>query len=80
MLDLIPLAPVHDMQKLSKYKFEAEPLEVQLTEDLAGSLRQLKPEGSLVKDRFRYHLFAFYGLPWLSPAHPQKTTVTRNGF
>ncbi|KAL7754327.1 hypothetical protein RI367_000308 [Sorochytrium milnesiophthora] len=30
-----------------------QPVEVQLTEDLAPSLRALKPEGSVLKDRFR---------------------------
>ncbi|ORZ39316.1 ribosome biogenesis protein Nop53/GLTSCR2 [Catenaria anguillulae PL171] len=41
--------------KLSKHRFVATPkaLEVQLTEDLAGSLRKLKPEGNLAKDRFK---------------------------
>lgn len=51
------------LQKLSKYKFQTEPMEVQLTEELAGSLRQLKPEGSLVKDRFKYVLWLIPHLP-----------------
>lgn len=42
------------MQKLSKFKYEDPLMEVQLTEELSGSLRQLKPEGNLVKDRFKY--------------------------
>jgi hypothetical protein len=43
-------------QKLSKYKFEEAPMEVQLPEELSGTLRQLKPEGNLLKDRFKYGL------------------------
>lgn len=42
------------VQKLSKFKYEDPLMEVQLTEELSGSLRQLKPEGNLVKDRFKY--------------------------
>jgi hypothetical protein len=29
-------------------------MEVQLPEELSGTLRQLKPEGNLLKDRFKY--------------------------
>ncbi|KAI9224509.1 ribosome biogenesis protein Nop53/GLTSCR2 [Blastocladiella britannica] len=40
--------------KLAKRRYVAPPLAmgVQLTEDLAGSLRELKPEGDVAKDRF----------------------------
>nr|XP_046244465.1 ribosome biogenesis protein NOP53 isoform X2 [Scatophagus argus] len=40
-------------RRLGKLKFQAQDLEVQLSDELAGSLRQLKPEGSVVKDRFK---------------------------
>ncbi|MEQ2288843.1 nucleolar protein, partial [Ameca splendens] len=34
-------------------RFQAPDLDVQLSDELAGSLRQLKPEGSILKDRFK---------------------------
>ncbi|XP_024117231.1 ribosome biogenesis protein NOP53-like [Oryzias melastigma] len=37
----------------SPYRFQAQDLEVQLSDELAASLRQLKPEGSILKDRFK---------------------------
>ncbi|XP_035478126.2 ribosome biogenesis protein NOP53 isoform X2 [Scophthalmus maximus] len=40
-------------RRLGKLKFQAQDLEVQLSDELAGSLRQLKPEGSVLKDRFK---------------------------
>ncbi|XP_076590676.1 ribosome biogenesis protein NOP53 [Chaetodon auriga] len=40
-------------RRLGKLKFQAPDLEVQLSDELAGSLRQLKPEGSVLKDRFK---------------------------
>ncbi|XP_068441932.1 ribosome biogenesis protein NOP53 isoform X1 [Clinocottus analis] len=40
-------------RRLGKLKFEAQDMEVQLSDELAGSLRQLKPEGSVLKDRFK---------------------------
>ncbi|XP_069003603.1 ribosome biogenesis protein NOP53 [Embiotoca jacksoni] len=40
-------------RRLGKLKFQAPDLEVQLSDELAGSLRQLKPEGSILKDRFK---------------------------
>ncbi|KAM9359770.1 ribosome biogenesis protein NOP53 [Symphorus nematophorus] len=40
-------------RRLGKLKFKAQDLEVQLSDELAGSLRQLKPEGSVLKDRFK---------------------------
>uniref|UniRef100_A0A1A8BUX0 Ribosome biogenesis protein NOP53 n=2 Tax=Nothobranchius kadleci TaxID=1051664 RepID=A0A1A8BUX0_NOTKA len=40
-------------RRLGKLKFQAPDLEVQLRDELAGSLRQLKPEGSILKDRFK---------------------------
>uniref|UniRef100_H3C145 Ribosome biogenesis protein NOP53 n=1 Tax=Tetraodon nigroviridis TaxID=99883 RepID=H3C145_TETNG len=33
--------------------FQAQDLEVKLSDELAGSLRQLKPEGSVLTDRFK---------------------------
>ncbi|KAF7651039.1 hypothetical protein LDENG_00116580 [Lucifuga dentata] len=40
-------------RRLGKLKFQAQDMEVQLSDELAGSLRQLKPEGSILKDRFK---------------------------
>ncbi|CAL8349905.1 unnamed protein product [Lota lota] len=40
-------------RRLGKLKFMAQDLEVQLTNELTGSLRTLKPEGSVLKDRFK---------------------------
>ncbi|XP_029426796.1 ribosome biogenesis protein NOP53 [Rhinatrema bivittatum] len=40
-------------KRLGKLKYEAPDTEVQLSEELAGSLRTLKPEGSILKDRFK---------------------------
>lgn len=40
-------------RRLGRLKFQAQDLEVQLSDELAGSLRQLKPEGSVLKDRFK---------------------------
>ncbi|RWS17200.1 cellular protein-like protein [Dinothrombium tinctorium] len=37
---------------LSRHKFEEPDIEVSLTEDVAGSLRSLRTEGDLLKDRF----------------------------
>ncbi|XP_053729546.1 ribosome biogenesis protein NOP53 [Synchiropus splendidus] len=40
-------------RRLGKLKYQAPDMEVQLSDELAGSLRQLKPEGSVLKDRFK---------------------------
>lgn len=40
-------------RRLGKLKFQPDDLEVQLSNELAGSLRKLKPEGSVLKDRFK---------------------------
>ncbi|XP_066511958.1 ribosome biogenesis protein NOP53-like [Hoplias malabaricus] len=39
--------------RLGKLKFQAPDLDVQLSDEIAGSLRTLKPEGSVLKDRFK---------------------------
>ncbi|WWD22696.1 hypothetical protein CI109_107189 [Kwoniella shandongensis] len=39
-------------EKVGKYRVAKKRVEVQLGEDLAESLRQIKPEGNLFKDRF----------------------------
>jgi len=39
--------------KLSNYKFEAQEIELKLTDELTGNLRNLKQEGSLLEDRFK---------------------------
>ncbi|XP_062242381.1 ribosome biogenesis protein NOP53 [Platichthys flesus] len=40
-------------RRLGRLKFQPQDMEVQLSDELAGSLRQLKPEGSVAKDRFK---------------------------
>ncbi|KAM8902575.1 ribosome biogenesis protein NOP53 [Spinachia spinachia] len=40
-------------RRLGKLKFQPQDMEVQLSNELAGSLRRLKPEGSVLKDRFK---------------------------
>lgn len=40
-------------RRLGKLKFQPQDMEVQLSDELAGSLRQLKPEGSVLTDRFK---------------------------
>ncbi|XP_028320010.1 ribosome biogenesis protein NOP53 isoform X2 [Gouania willdenowi] len=40
-------------RRLGKLKFQPQDMEVQLSGELAESLRQLKPEGSILKDRFK---------------------------
>ncbi|KAG7237154.1 hypothetical protein INR49_032650 [Caranx melampygus] len=40
-------------RRLGRLKFQPQDLEVQLSDELAGSLRRLKPEGSVLKDRFK---------------------------
>uniref|UniRef100_A0A3Q0R1A6 Ribosome biogenesis protein NOP53 n=1 Tax=Amphilophus citrinellus TaxID=61819 RepID=A0A3Q0R1A6_AMPCI len=40
-------------RRLGKLKFQPQHMEVQLSDELAGSLRQLKPEGSVLTDRFK---------------------------
>ncbi|KAK7156906.1 hypothetical protein R3I94_006832 [Phoxinus phoxinus] len=39
-------------RRLGRLKFQTPDLDVQLSHELAGSLRSLKPEGSILKDRF----------------------------
>ncbi|KAG1159224.1 hypothetical protein G6F37_005095 [Rhizopus arrhizus] len=39
-------------KKLGKYQVPELPIDVQLTDELCATLRQLKPEGSVFKDRF----------------------------
>lgn len=38
---------------LGKLKYEAPDIEIKLTEELQPTLRQLKPEGHLLEDRFK---------------------------
>ncbi|KAL6467737.1 hypothetical protein MHYP_G00234140 [Metynnis hypsauchen] len=40
-------------RRLGKLKFQAPDLDVQLSDEIPGSLRTLKPEGSILKDRFK---------------------------
>jgi len=46
-------ASINEVIRLSKHKFEEEDEDIKLTEELVGSLRSLKPEGNLLKDRFK---------------------------
>ncbi|TPX67571.1 hypothetical protein SpCBS45565_g03734 [Spizellomyces sp. 'palustris'] len=41
-----------ETKRLGPHTFKSLPMDVQLTEDLPDSLRELKPEGNLFKDRF----------------------------
>jgi len=40
-------------QQLSSYKYQHQELEVKLSDELTGNLRNLKPEGSLLEDRYK---------------------------
>ena len=40
-------------QKLSNYKYEPQEIEIKLSDELTGNLRNLKQEGSLLEDRFK---------------------------
>ncbi|XP_046892477.1 ribosome biogenesis protein NOP53 [Hypomesus transpacificus] len=40
-------------RRLGRLKFQASDLDVQLSDEIPGSLRTLKPEGSILKDRFK---------------------------
>ncbi|XP_019717082.1 ribosome biogenesis protein NOP53 [Hippocampus comes] len=40
-------------RRLGKLKFQPEDLEIKLSDELTSTLRQLKPEGSILKDRFK---------------------------
>jgi len=39
--------------KLSNYEFEPQEIEIKLSDELTGNLRNLRPEGSLLEDRFK---------------------------
>merc|ERR1711936_1040829 len=39
--------------KLSNYNYEPQEIEIKLSEELTGNLRNLSPEGSLLEDRFK---------------------------
>lgn len=38
---------------LGRLRYQAAPIELSLTEELPGSLRQIKPEGCLLEDRYK---------------------------
>ncbi|KAK6470695.1 ribosome biogenesis protein NOP53 [Huso huso] len=40
-------------RRLGKLKYQEPDLDLQLSSEMAGSLRRLKPEGSILKDRFK---------------------------
>ncbi|XP_041092244.1 ribosome biogenesis protein NOP53 [Polyodon spathula] len=40
-------------RRLGKLKYQEPDLDLQLSSEMAGSLRKLKPEGSILKDRFK---------------------------
>lgn len=39
--------------RLSKFAFEEEEIDINAPEDIPGNLRNLKPEGSVLSDRFK---------------------------
>merc|ERR1712080_715139 len=39
--------------QLSNYKYEPQEIEIKLSDELTGNLRNLAPEGSLLEDRFK---------------------------
>jgi len=39
--------------RLGQYKFQPNEIEIKLSEELSGSLRKLKPEGSILADRYK---------------------------
>jgi len=39
--------------QLSNYKYEPQEIEIKLSDELTGNLRSLKPEGSILEDRFK---------------------------
>ena len=39
--------------RLSNYKYEPQEIEIKLSDELTGNLRNLKQEGSLLEDRFK---------------------------
>ncbi|XP_041918939.1 ribosome biogenesis protein NOP53 [Alosa sapidissima] len=49
----LQLAQKTQPRRLGRLKFQNPDLDVQLSDELAGSLRRLKPEGSVLKDRFK---------------------------
>lgn len=44
---------MHEPPRLGKVKFEAEPVQVLLSEEVSGSLRKLRPTATLTRDRFK---------------------------
>ncbi|KAI8825694.1 ribosome biogenesis protein Nop53/GLTSCR2 [Fimicolochytrium jonesii] len=42
----------NETRRLGPHAFKPAPMDIQLTEELADSLRELKPEGNLFRDRF----------------------------
>ena len=44
---------LHGPVRLSNYKYEPQEIEIKLTDELTGNLRNLKQEGSLLEDRFK---------------------------
>ena len=40
-------------QKLSNYKYEPQEIEIKLSDELTGNLRNIRQEGSLLEDRFK---------------------------
>jgi len=44
---------LHGPVRLSNYKYEPQEIEIKLSDELTGNLRNLKQEGSLLEDRFK---------------------------
>ncbi|KAJ2999994.1 hypothetical protein HDV02_001251 [Globomyces sp. JEL0801] len=51
--ELLALQDATRTKKLSRHKFRPKSMEIQLKDELADSLRVLKPEGNLIHDRFK---------------------------
>ncbi|XP_055992296.1 ribosome biogenesis protein NOP53 [Sorex fumeus] len=47
------LAEAHKPRRLGRLKYQAPDIDVQLSSELCGSLRTLKPEGNILRDRFK---------------------------
>ncbi|KAL4237771.1 Glioma tumor suppressor candidate region protein 2 [Mactra antiquata] len=49
-------AELYQTKRLGHRKFEEPDLPLKLSDELVGSLRELKPEGNLIKDRFQSYM------------------------
>lgn len=47
------LAEAHKPRRLGRLKYQTPDIDVQLSSELSDSLRTLKPEGNILRDRFK---------------------------